>query len=53
MGGPDSVDAHGQAVHLDTAAMMEKEEIWGRGINGGIRRRVREKVGEEAGKGEH
>ncbi|ETI25109.1 hypothetical protein G647_04481 [Cladophialophora carrionii CBS 160.54] len=36
-------DAHGRAVSIDAATMMEKEEIWGRGINGGMRRRVREK----------
>lgn len=37
---------------------VEKEEIWGRGVNGGVRRRVRErwekeerKLGEEGGRG--
>jgi len=43
IGEPHSVDAHGRPVSLDASSMMEKEEIWGRGINGGMRRRVREK----------
>ena len=43
IGEQESVDAHGRAVSIDANTMMEKEEIWGRGINGGMRRRVREK----------
>ncbi len=42
-GEQELTDAQGKAVSLDTVTMMEKEEIWGRGINGGMRRRVREK----------
>jgi TMEM199 family protein len=42
-----STDAHGRPVSIDAAAIIEKEEIWGRGINGGMRRRVREKWGKE------
>jgi hypothetical protein len=41
-GEQELTDAHGRAVSIDAATMMEKEEIWGRGINGGMRRRVRE-----------
>ncbi|KIW89293.1 uncharacterized protein Z519_10146 [Cladophialophora bantiana CBS 173.52] len=38
-----ALDAKGTPVFVDVNAIMEKEEIWGRGINGGMRRRVREK----------
>ncbi|KAH0845703.1 hypothetical protein FOPE_12481 [Fonsecaea pedrosoi] len=38
-----ALDAKGTPVSVDATAIMEKEEIWGKGINGGMRRRVREK----------
>ncbi|OAL34880.1 hypothetical protein AYO20_05841 [Fonsecaea nubica] len=38
-----ALDAQGTPVSVDANAVMEKEEIWGKGINGGMRRRVREK----------
>ncbi|KIY03041.1 uncharacterized protein Z520_01507 [Fonsecaea multimorphosa CBS 102226] len=38
-----ALDAKGTPVSVDVNAIMEKEEIWGKGINGGMRRRVREK----------
>ncbi|KIW28095.1 uncharacterized protein PV07_07780 [Cladophialophora immunda] len=38
-----ALDAKGTPVSVDVGAIMEKEEIWGKGINGGMRRRVREK----------
>jgi len=43
----DSMDAHGRPVSIDAAAIVEKDEIWGRGVNGGMRRRVREKWDKE------
>lgn len=42
-GEEEITDAHGRPVSIDAATTMEKEEIWGRGINGGMRRRVRER----------
>ena len=42
-GEQELTDAQGRLVSVDAATRMEKEEIWGRGINGGMRRRVREK----------
>ncbi|OAP65315.1 hypothetical protein AYL99_01287 [Fonsecaea erecta] len=42
-GGSLALDAKGTPVSVDVHAIMEKEEIWGKGINGGMRRRVREK----------
>ncbi|KAJ9611230.1 hypothetical protein H2200_004413 [Cladophialophora chaetospira] len=42
-GEQEITDAQGRPVSIDAATAMEKEEIWGRGINGGMRRRVREK----------
>jgi TMEM199 family protein len=42
-----SADAQGRPVSIDAAAVLEKEEIWGRGINGGMRRRIREKWDKE------
>ncbi|KIW75181.1 hypothetical protein Z517_11953 [Fonsecaea pedrosoi CBS 271.37] len=38
-----ALDAQGTPVSVDVNAIMEKEEIWGKGVNGGMRRRVREK----------
>lgn len=46
-GQQESPDALGRLVTIDATAMMEKEEIWGRGVNGGMRRRVREKWDKE------
>ena len=45
-----STDAHGQPVSIDAAGVIQKEEIWGRGVNGGMRRRVREKWEKEQSK---
>lgn len=37
------VDGGAETVEDDTLNVDEKEKIWGKGVNGGVRRRVREK----------
>lgn len=37
------VDGDAETVEDVTVSVDEKEKIWGKGVNGGVRRRVREK----------
>jgi hypothetical protein len=48
-GEKEMVDESGN-VNVDVDVDVQKEEIWGKGINGGVRRRVREKWEKEKDK---